>query len=57
MTPQEKALELKEQFDGYICYALTAVDEIIEALDLINEKYNKFGLEFYVKVKEELEKL
>ena len=31
MTPKEKALELKETFDGYICYAEAAVNEIINS--------------------------
>jgi len=30
MNSKEKALELKEKFDGYTCYALIAVDEILE---------------------------
>ena len=35
MTAKEKALELKEKFDGYICYALIAVDEIFYELNSI----------------------
>jgi len=30
MNSKQKALELKEKFDGYTCYALIAVDEILE---------------------------
>lgn len=68
MTPKQKAEELFNKMDMIIytdqdadsqckrC-ALIAVNEVLEALDLINEKYNKFGLEYYQQVKEEIEKL
>lgn len=61
MTPKEKALELKEKFDGYTCYAEVAVDEIIQVL---NPEH--WGLEmniaideliYWRKVKQEIESL
>ncbi len=39
-----------------IC-AHICVDEILEALDLVNEKHNRFGVEFYQQVKKEIENL
>ena len=33
MTPKEKAEELREKCDGYVCYAEVAVDEIIKVLN------------------------
>ena len=54
MTPQEKALELKETFDGYICYAEAAVDEIIKA-HIHNEGVRH--LKWWQEVKQEIEKL
>ena len=37
--------------------ALISVDEILEALDLINERYNEFPLRYYTSVKAEIERL
>lgn len=50
MTPKEKALELKEKFDGYTCYALIAVDELIEHSYQVMKP-------FWEEVKQEIEKL
>ena len=63
MTPKEKAAELKEKFDGYICYAEAAVDEIIKsnptsqlsAPFLTNITLENFN--YWIDVKKELEKL
>lgn len=50
MTSKEKALQLREKFDGYICYALIAVDEILEnCYEVIKP--------FWQEVKKEIEKL
>ena len=57
MTPKEKAEELKEKFDGYICYAEAAVDETIEALDESLTHLIHADIEWYRQVKQELEKL
>ena len=54
MTPKEKAEDLKEKFDGYICYAEIAVDEIIKA-HIHNEGVRH--LQWWAEVKQELEKL
>jgi arylsulfatase A-like enzyme len=54
MTPKEKAEELKEKFDGYICYAEAAVDEILDALD---QSLIDADIEWWKQVKQELEKL
>ena len=60
MTPAEKAEELKEKFDGYICYAEVAVDELIRIApwggdsEVVEEDGSK---EFYINVKKELNKL
>ena len=35
--------------------ALIAVDEILEALNLINERYNEFPLRYYTSVRIEIE--
>lgn len=63
MTPKEKALELKEIFDGYICYAEAAVDEIIKSNPtsqlsdpfLGNRTYE--NVNYWKEVKQEIEKL
>jgi len=53
MTPKEKAEELKEKFDGYICYAEAAVDEILKvAFYASDDMY-----EYYIQVKQELNKI
>ncbi len=68
MTPKEKATEIIEKHYQKIIdivdvnnafhyskeCALVTIDEILEALNLINEKYNKFSLEFYEKVKNDI---
>jgi hypothetical protein len=54
MTPKEKALELIEKCDGYTCYALIAVDEIIKA-HIHNEGVRH--LKWWQEVKQEIEKL
>lgn len=63
MTPKEKANELYNKFcnmmshcdDAQEC-ALIAVDEIIEALNC-NQWQNQTMIDWYNKVKEEIEKL
>jgi hypothetical protein len=63
MTPKEKASELKEKFDGYICYAEAAVTEIINSNPtstlsdpfLGNRTYE--NVNYWKDVKKELEKL
>jgi hypothetical protein len=64
MTPKEKAEELKEKFDGYICYAEATVDEIIKVVEEIcdDRGYDPFEaplytLNYYKEVKQEIEKL
>jgi guanylate kinase len=54
MTPKEKALELREKCDGYVCYAEVAVDEILDALD---QSLIDADLEYWQQVKQEIEKL
>lgn len=54
LKPKEKAEELREKFDGYVCYAEVAVDEIIEALD---ESLIHADIEWWKQVKQELKKL
>ena len=54
MTPKEKALELREKCDGYVCYVEVVVDEIIEALD---ESLIHADIEWWKQVKQELNKL
>jgi hypothetical protein len=51
--PKEKAEELKEKFDGYICYAEIAVDEVLKVAFYANDEI----YEYYMKVKNEIEKL
>ena len=55
MTPKEKALELKEKFDGYICYAEAAVDEILKVASFYND--SQAEVVYFQEVKQELEKL
>ena len=59
MTPKEKAEELKEKFDGYICYAEAAVDEIINALKIadITSMDGNWYINEWLEVKQELNKL
>jgi hypothetical protein len=54
MTPKEKALELREKCDGYVCYAEVAVDEILDALD---QSLIDADIEWWKQVKQELNKL
>ena len=54
MTPKEKAIELREKCDGYVCYAEVAVDEILDALD---QSLIDADIEWWKQVKQELEKL
>jgi hypothetical protein len=56
MIPKEKALELKEKFDGYLCYAETAVDEILYVLNELDDTLSHNMTIFYNEVKEEIEK-
>jgi len=56
MTPKEKAEELKEKFDGYICYADVAVDEIVQSRKDDNI-FRAQDLVYWQQVKQELEKL
>ena len=56
MTPKEKAEELREKCDGYVCYAEVAVDEIL-SIELIKESVDDYYLRFWQQVKQELEKL
>lgn len=66
MTPKEKALELREKCDGYVCYAEVVVDE------MLNSYYNVFDdsvidsdkaggyrnmKKYWTEVKQELEKI
>jgi len=37
--------------------ALISVDVVLEGLNTVNEKYNKFGIEYYQQVKQEIIKL
>ena len=58
MTPKEKALELKEKFDGYTCYALIAVDEILFSNNTIFETNIPHECwKYWQEVKQEIEKL
>lgn len=59
MTPREKAEELKEKFDGYICYAEAAVDEVLNIVGVWSA-FNDRKLpqhSYWQEVKQELEKL
>lgn len=54
MTPKEKALELKEKCDGYVCYAEVAIDEVLH----YSKAHGFIALtEYYEQVKQELNKL
>ena len=59
MTAKEKAEELKEKFDGYLCYAKIAVDEIINALKIadITSMDGSWYINEWLEVKQELKKL
>ena len=60
MTPAEIALELKEKFDGYTCYALIAVDEIISLMIKFHGRHiedNISEIEYWQEVKLEIELL
>ena len=68
MTPKEKALELYEKFI-FPCWecdefakakecALIAVDEILKAINgMVDEEIGYSADEYYLKVKQEIEKL
>ena len=43
MTPKEKAQDLREKF-WHVCYALTAVDEILEQLNHLPTQ--GYGMEY-----------
>jgi hypothetical protein len=52
MTPKEKAIELVNKMDGYIHYALIAVDEVI------GYGYKpEFPYKYWEEVKQEIENL
>lgn len=58
MTPKEKAEELKERFDGYICYAEAAVDEILDYLTTsLDIQVSLMAVDYWKQVREEIEKL
>ena len=63
MTPEEKALELREKCDGYTCYAEVVVDEILKASPTSEVSAPFLGTRIYdnksywTEVKQELEKL
>ena len=59
MTPKEKALELREKCDGYVCYAEVVVDEIINALKIadITSMDGNWYIHEWLEVKQELNKL
>jgi len=58
MTPKEKAEELKEKFDGYICYAEAAVDEILNAFKICDmDIWDMEEMTYWQEVKQEIEKL
>ena len=57
MTPKEKAEELREKFDGYICYAESAVNEILQMGIMAQSGEWNIAKEYWIEVKLELEKL
>lgn len=58
MTPKEKAEELKERFDGYICYAEAAVDEILDCLTTsLDIQVSLMAVDYWKQVREEIQKL
>ena len=57
MTPKEKALELKEKFDGYLCYAEKAVDEILSMGIMSDSGDWKMAKLYWEEVKQEINKL
>jgi hypothetical protein len=65
MWPKEKALELREKCDGYVCYAEVAVDEMINMCKLYHNHnivvdgkiYTQLTIEYWEQVKQELDKL
>ena len=61
MTPKEKAEELREKCDGYIGYALVAVDEILKELSPLDNHplgtYINPKIEYWQEVKQEVEKI
>ena len=57
MTPKEKAEELREKCDGYTCYALVAVDEIMKAIGWDEMELGVDRDNYWQEVKQELEKL
>jgi hypothetical protein len=57
MTPQDKAEELREKCDGYIGYALVAVDEILNMGIMSDSGDWKIAKSYWQEVKQEIEKL
>jgi len=57
MTPKEKAIELREKCDGYICYAEVVVDEIIKILQDLGYDNEDYRIIYQLEVKQELNKL
>ena len=56
LTPKEKAEELREKCDGYVCYAEVVVDEIINNALVGIDLAATWG-DYWIKVKQELKKL
>jgi hypothetical protein len=57
MSPKEKAEELREKCDGYVCYALVAVDEILSMGIMSDSGDWKMAKLYWEEVKQEIEKL
>ena len=57
MTPKDKAEELREKCDGYIGYALVAVDEILNMGIMSDSGDWKIAKSYWQEVKQEIEKL
>jgi hypothetical protein len=57
MSPKEKAEELREKCDGYIGYALIAVDEIMKAIGWDEMELGVDRDNYWQEVKIELNKL
>lgn len=63
MNSKEKAKELLQKCDGYVCYALIVVDEMIKELDELLEGDERpsagvyYLWEYYKEVKQEIELL
>ena len=56
MTAKEKAEELRERCDGYVCYALVAVDEILSIKKEIWDDFHSEYFDYWQNVKTELNK-